>query len=587
VQLRDYQTRLIGELSEALDSSCRPLAVAPTGSGKSHVIGALVAHYLERGIPSTVLCHRREIALHLQRVIGAHTGAPVEVVTADNRTPNWDAPAVVAMVPTLSRRLRSTPAGRGGLVVLDEAHHATASTWQRVVAHLAPDRLAGVTATAVSCNGTPLGAVFDRLVLGPEPADLVQQGHLAPCRVLAPARLISTQGLHVRAGDFIPSEAEARARRIAGDVVPTWKHHANGKQTLVACCSVRHSQETAELYRQAGVAAAHLDGSTLTAERDQLLAAFAQGQLTVLCFVSVVDEGLDLPEAEVLQFLRPTRSLRLRRQLEGRIRRPHPGKAECLVLDHTDSWRHLPLPDEPVGWALDQPGEAGASIRRQQGLQPRQDAYGVVQLVEVPGVPFRPVTGRRGAGSWIPTTRELVNIAQQLDHPGQRQRLLDAVRRGRLRPYAVLDPLLNDPASRLEHFQLLGQAAAYQPGWAHHQMADSLGRTTPPALTAQLQRQLDQRVERLVEQGQAGAGLLGALQVAGVRDGCLHIHTSPSLARLLGWEPARHHRAKRQITQLAHGLQPGHPVVVLGLPLADGARVEVERREARALAGVG
>jgi superfamily II DNA or RNA helicase len=102
------------------------------------------------------------------------------------------------------------------------------------------------------------------------------------------------------------------------------------------------------------VTAAVVDGATPTAERDDIFARFRSGDVTVLCACAVVDEGLDVPSATCLQLLRPTRSIRLYRQLIGRVLRPSPGKEHAIIIDHSGSWRELPLPDDPIEWTLNE-----------------------------------------------------------------------------------------------------------------------------------------------------------------------------------------------------------------------------------------
>lgn len=542
------------------------------------MISTVAAHYLAADVPVVVLCHRREIALHLAKVLEAHCCIAPALCMADAGPTYWSSPLVLAMVPTLSRRLRKARQGRGGLVQLDEAHHATAPTWQKVIEHLAPDRLAGVTATPVSCNREPLGSVFDRLVLGPQPRQLVQQGHLCPARVLAPATLIDTAGVHTRHGVYVVGELEARARKIAGEVVPTWREHAEGRQTLVACCTVRHAVEVAELYRQTGLAAAHLDGDMATAERDRIMRDFAQGRLTVLTFMGMVDEGLDIPEAEVLQFLRPTRSLRLRRQQEGRVRRVQPGKADCLVLDHSDSWQHLPLPNEVVRWRLDAGGETGAEVERSRMAKPRGQPDGTVEVVHVSGRRFEEVKAerrrrrKRGRGNW-PTIRE------QIRSPLHQQRILRAIRAGRIPAPVLIRGLEEDPKAGLCEWQVIGAHLGFKEGWAHHRNRATVERRTREEQRQQMQEAVDAEIERAVTRCIVGPGALRLVRVVGLHRGQVVV----TLADAEGKMPipyGRHAEAREKLERALAGLR--RPVVLVGLPGADGHVVALLRRMQRA-----
>ena len=105
---------------------------------------------------------------------------------------------------------------------------------------------------------------------------------------------------------------------IARDVVETWrKLNTNRMPTLLVGITVDHARGLGAAFQTAAISAEADDGDTSTAERGRILAAFLGGRPAVLCACAVVDEGLVAPEAGSPQLVRPTRSLRLLRQLEG------------------------------------------------------------------------------------------------------------------------------------------------------------------------------------------------------------------------------------------------------------------------------
>jgi superfamily II DNA or RNA helicase len=494
-ELREYQQELSRKIIEAIDAGGRPIAAAHTGSGKSHVIGDVVLRFLLRGLNATVLCHRREIFNHLQRILVAHTGIQPSLCDADNK-PNWEHPLILGMVPSLSRRLASTPTDRGGLVLLDEAHHAVAASWIKTIEHLAPAHLAGVTATPVSASKVPLSAIFSgQPILGPTSAWLTEQGHLAPARVMVADNVIETGDARTRNGDWRTDDLEAPAIQLAGDAVPTWRKHAEGRQTIVACVSVKHSQLIATLYSMDGIPAAHVDGSMSIKERDGIIADFSAGKTTVLTFVGIVEEGIDLPEAAVCQFLRPTKSIRLRRQIEGRVRRPHHGKADCLILDHTSGWADLPLPWEEVTWDLKQPSELGA--RRTGNFVAQRQPNGEVTMVPAE---FREITGPNGQLVPPPAPKKAAKhclVRSRLDsgHRDDQDHLLRNVSTNHRYKFSSLAGMAADPCTTLRHFALIGQALGYKPAWAHHQFRRAVVLRTPDRQRAEIQRVLDQAMK--------------------------------------------------------------------------------------------
>jgi DNA repair protein RadD len=144
--------------------------------------------------------------------------------------------------------------------VVDEAHHTTAGTWARVIAHFSQAKLLGVTATPICGDGRGLGEHYQAMVQGPTAAELTSQGYLAPARVLAPPGFDSA-GLRKRMGDFDTKQAEQRVGTIMGDCLGHYRKHLSGQTAIAFCCSVAHAEAVAGLFQSAGIAAASIDGS--------------------------------------------------------------------------------------------------------------------------------------------------------------------------------------------------------------------------------------------------------------------------------------------------------------------------------------
>lgn len=355
-ELRDYQQRLADLGDAAMLAGQRPCLEAPTGAGKTVILAELARRALARGEQVWVICHREEILEQIVASLQRHLGERqlIARVVAGSR-PRLDRQLVVGMVPTMVRRLEQLANHQGGTLLADECHHLPSRSWQQVVEALAPQRLAGLSATPVRPDGSGLGdsGSFDVLHRGPAPAELMAQGKLCRYRMFAARHRMDSQGLHRRGGEFIAAEMEQRVVEINGHIVGDWLElNPERLQTITVAVSVEHAHEVAAMYRAAGVAAEAVDGATPKLERRAVFDRFRRGQTTVLVACAVIDEGLDVPEATVLQLLRFTASLRLWKQLLGRVLRPAPGKREALILDHTDNWRRLPPPDAEIDWTL-------------------------------------------------------------------------------------------------------------------------------------------------------------------------------------------------------------------------------------------
>lgn len=386
--LRPYQADLIARARAALKERQAPLVVLPTGGGKTALIAEIVRLNLSTGRQTVVICHRREILQQIAAAITHHTGEAPQLVEAGSR-PDWSAPVLVAMVPTIVRRLGQLP--QGVLLIADEAHHMGSPSWQKVRDAMAPELLIGFTATPIRPDGRGLGeAGFDVLLEGPSPRWLMAQGHLCQYDLYAAAQ-IDVAGVRTTRGDYDISELGLRVVGLAGSVVRDWlRLNTRRLPTICVGVSVEHAEELDAAFRAAGIKAVAVDGKTPTAERDRIFAAFRAGEIQVLCCCALVDEGLDVPEAGCLQLVRPTRSLRLLRQLQGRVLRPSPGKERALLIDHGPSWRELPPPCEEIAWSLDaatvaQPrGERSKAIKASDGrieVVARQDPTAQLTLV--------------------------------------------------------------------------------------------------------------------------------------------------------------------------------------------------------------
>ena len=179
-------------------------------------------------------------------------------------------PVQVASVFTLTRRLERYAAP--DLVIVDEAHHATAgTTWGRLLAEWPASYVIGVSATPVRLSGEGLGECFDEMVEGPTTADLIAAGRLSRYRLFAP-QLIATADLHTRAGEYRTDELEAVSDRpsVTGDAIGHYEKQGGRGRAVAFCVSVAHAHHVAESFRAAGHEAVAVDGGMELRRHPQL-----------------------------------------------------------------------------------------------------------------------------------------------------------------------------------------------------------------------------------------------------------------------------------------------------------------------------
>jgi DNA repair protein RadD len=354
-ELRPYQADVIDRfLSDAATGNRRQLLVAPTGSGKTIIAAAIVKHYVATGRRVLVLAHRREIVTQTSRKL-FELGIDHGVIQAGFATHQSE--VQVASVQTLyvrairGSKIELPPAD---LLIVDECHHATARTWDKIIAAYPDATLLGLTATPCRGDGRGLGGIFDTLLECPQVSELIEQRFLVGTRVYAPSRP-DLRGVKVQAGDWNERQLAERMDqpKLVGDIVTHWHRHAGGRRTVVFATGVGHSIHIRDEFRQSGVSCDHLDGSTPKDERDEVLAKLAAGAIDVVTNCMVLTEGWDMPEVGCAVLARPTRKMGLYRQMIGRVLRPAPNKPDAIVIDHAGAVYRHGFTEDRVEWTLD------------------------------------------------------------------------------------------------------------------------------------------------------------------------------------------------------------------------------------------
>jgi DNA repair protein RadD len=354
MHLRPYQADAVAQLRAAYASGKRaPLFVLPTGGGKTFVFSYIAQNAVARGNSVCILVHRQELLLQASRAldeIGVKHG-----LIAPQFTPNRER-VQVASVQTLGRRI-SRSLYHFDLVIVDEAHHAVAGTWKRLIETMPKARILGVTATPVRSDGQGLIGAFDAMICGPSVSSLIDMGYLVRPVVYAPPTSVDLTGIKRRGGDYDQREVATRMDKptITGDAVRHYSKYSPGKPAIVFCASVEHAQHVAEQFKSAGYAAQSIDGTMLDSDRRMAIGGLRNGRIQVLTSCDIVSEGTDIPVVETAILLRPTQSLGLYLQQVGRALRPAPGKDRALILDHVGNCMRHGLPDDQREWSLESP----------------------------------------------------------------------------------------------------------------------------------------------------------------------------------------------------------------------------------------
>lgn len=341
IALRPYQVECIEAVRARYRAGDRSvLIVVATGGGKTTIFAEVARLAVAKGRRVLVLAHRRELVQQAaDRIRAVAPDLRVDVEQADERG-STDAHIVVASVQTLARPSRRSrwPADGFALVVVDEAHHATADGYREILAHFASARVLGVTATPDRGDGTALAKVFQTCAFRLETRELIRQGFLVhPVTRTVRVAHLDLDHVRTRGGDFVAGDL-ARAfddERTLHEIAAPLVDHAASRPTIVFAAGVQVAHRLASVIdRYAGDGAAlALDATTGSDVRDAMLTRFRGGDVRFLVNVGVLTEGFDAPSCSCVAIARPTRSRALFVQMVGRGLRTAPGKVDCLVLN--------------------------------------------------------------------------------------------------------------------------------------------------------------------------------------------------------------------------------------------------------------
>lgn len=347
MRLRPRQKTFVDRSVAALASRGNTLGVAPTGAGKTIMLSAVTGEMIGDGAKACVLAHRDELTAQnrakFQRVVPE---ASTSVIDATEKS--WGGDVTFAMVPTLARALNLADTPRLDLLVIDEAHHAVAASYRRIIDRVRdvnPEaRIFGVTATPTRGDKKGLREVFDNVADQVRLGELIASGHLVPPRTFVIDVGVQEELRSVRktSADFDMTEVADIMDRapVTDEVIRHWREKAGDRQTVVFCSTVAHAEHVAEAFRAAGITAALIHGDLPSETRKAILADYASGNVRVVVNVAVLTEGWDHPPTSCVVLLRPSSYKSTMIQMVGRGLRTvdpeeHPGivKTDCVVLD--------------------------------------------------------------------------------------------------------------------------------------------------------------------------------------------------------------------------------------------------------------
>lgn len=341
----------------------RNLVVAATGTGKT-VVAALDFRQLceaaGRDLSLLFVAHRERIleqSLATYRAV-MRSGSFGEIHGGGRVAQGAN---IFAMVQSLGEQaLEGIPADAFDVVVIDEFHHAAAPTYDRLLNHLQPKELLGLTATPERLDGKDVTEWFDhRVAVELRLWEAIDQGFLVPFQYFGVADNTDLRDLTWRRGGYVTAELsnlfsndDLRVGKLL-EAIQRIVLDQGSMKALGFCISKEHARYMASKFTAAGLASVALTGDDPEDVRRGALRDLAAGRLRCVFSVEVLGEGVDVPDVNTILLLRPTQSATVFSQQLGRGLRIARGKSHLTVIDLIGQHRREFRFGERLGAILD------------------------------------------------------------------------------------------------------------------------------------------------------------------------------------------------------------------------------------------
>ncbi len=257
-----------------------------------------------------------------------------------------DSYVICGSIQSISQNLDKFKPDEFEYIIIDEAHHGAAETYKKVLGHFNPEFTLGLTATPEREDGEDILELFKNVAHRLDLETAVKIGELVPIRCIRVKTNIDISNVRINGIKYNSQDLESKLFIPERNkvILDTYIEFVKDKKIVIFCASVKHAEEIAELFKNSGIKAEAVSGTTKKAKRDRILQEYENGDINVLCACDLLNEGWDSPKTQVLFMARPTMSKTIYLQQLGRGTRKSEGKDCLLVFDFIDNANLFNMP---------------------------------------------------------------------------------------------------------------------------------------------------------------------------------------------------------------------------------------------------
>lgn len=337
-KLRDYQQETVDKVYQSIKKGHHSIMVQqPPRTGKTVIMADIARRTTAKGNRVLFVVHRQEI---VQQVVKTFEANDVDMSLTK-----------IGMVQTITRHISDLypPA----IIFVDEAHHATATSYRRILDAFPKAYKLLFTATPYRLSGKGFTDIADDLITGKSVPWLIEHKFLAPVDYYAPSQIDVSKLRTKSTGEYSEdSIKEAMKPKIYGNAVKHYHALAKGMQAIAYTYNVDSAIRLARAFNGHGISARAVSGKTPKEERKQIIKDYRNGKIKIVTNAELFTEGLDLPNVDCVIMMRPTQSLSLYLQFAMRSMNPRKGKT-AVIIDHVGNVERFGLPTDERHWSLE------------------------------------------------------------------------------------------------------------------------------------------------------------------------------------------------------------------------------------------
>ena len=365
ITLRDYQQLAKEDIFDKWNLFDNILYQMPTGTGKTRLFTSIIRDINIWGLRHNInfriliIAHRSELIEQSSRSLDKYRIKHGVLAGTMKDKRDLTQAIQVASIQTITHPANQCLIEdlKFDFIIIDEAHHAVASSYQKLWEFCPDAKKLGVTATPWRMNNNGFAQIFDAYIPSMSIKEFIQKGWLAtyqyysiPISSELLKSIDSIREFDIE-GDYKNSAlAEVcDTLKIRAQLYDSYAKNALGKKGIIYSISREHSEHICSQYQSHGVSIENIDSKTPAKVREAVINAFKNGEIDIIVNVDIFSEGFDCPDIEFIQLARPTKSLVKYIQQVGRGLRKN-GDKRCIILDNVGLYSRFGLPDEVRDW---------------------------------------------------------------------------------------------------------------------------------------------------------------------------------------------------------------------------------------------